>query len=144
MTTATKHLYFYTAKQINELRTAAQFYKLNAPRNFWVKTAMELKKCCNGAGAEAWSENKRKALTAALKPYEAPIAIHDVDYEYQEVSKKDADKRFKQNMLKVWRKKYGFWRWFNRGARIERLIIIPAVYAAVVVGGNDAWEACKK
>jgi len=44
---------FYTAKQINELRTAAQFYKLDAPAEFWTKTAMELKKCCNGAGEEA-------------------------------------------------------------------------------------------
>lgn len=136
--------YFYTAKQINELRIEAQFYKLSAPYAFWAKTAMELKKVCNGAGSEAWSENKRKALTAALKPYEACIAIHDVDYEYHEIDKSAADKRFKQNMLKVWRKKYGFWRWLNRGARVERLIIIPAVYAAVVVGGNDAWEACNK
>ena len=135
---------FYTSKQINELRTASQFYKLSAPAEFWNKTAMELKKVCNGAGTDKWSENKRKALTAALKPYESAIAIHDVDYEYQEVSKKEADKRLKKNMLKVWRKNYGFWRWFNRGARIERLIIIPAVYAAVVVGGSDAWEACKK
>ena len=132
--------YFYTAKQINELRTAAQYYKLDAPRYFWVKTAMELKKVCNGAGAESWSENKRKALTAALKPYESCIAVHDVDYACHEVSKEEADKRFKENMLKVWRKKYGFWRWLNRGARIERLIIIPAVYAAVVLGGDEAWE----
>lgn len=135
---------FYTSKQINELRTSSQHYKLDAPAVFWTKTAMELKKVCNGAGTDKWSENKRKALTAALKPYESAIAIHDVDYEYQEVSKAEADKRFKQNMLKVWRKNYGFWRWLNRGARIERLIIIPAVYAAVVVGGNDAWETCKK
>ena len=140
----TKAQCFYTAKQINELRIEAQFYKLSAPYAFWSKTAMELKKVCNGAGSEAWSENKRKALTAALKPYEAPIAIHDVDYEYHEVEKAEADKRFKKNMLKVWKRKYGFFRWLNRGARVERLIIIPAVYTAVVLGGNDAWEAVNK
>lgn len=135
---------FYTAKQINELRTAAKYYKLDAPSAFWNKTAVELKKCCNGAGTDNWSENKRKALTAALKPYEAAVAIHDTDYEYQEIGKAEADKRLKKNMLKIWRKNYGFWRWLNRGARIERMIIIPAVYAAVVLGGDTAWEACKK
>ena len=134
---------FYTAKQINELRTAAQFYKLDAPSVFWQRTAMELKKCCNGAGAERWSDGKRYALTTALKLYEAAIAIHDVDYEYQEVSKVEADKRLRRNMLKVWRKHYGFLRWFKRTARIERLVVIPAVYAAVVIGGKEAWKEAK-
>jgi hypothetical protein len=140
----TKAQFFYTAKQINNLRVEAQFYKLDAPREFWSKTANELRKVCNGAGAESWSENKRKALTAAIKPYESCIAVHDVDYYYQIGSRDYADKRLKKNMLRVWRKKYGVWRWFNRGARIERLIVIPGVYAAVALGGQDAWEACQK
>lgn len=140
----TKPKYFYTAKKINELRTEAQFYKLDAPKDFWQKTATELRKVCNGAGAESWNENKRKALTAAIKTYEACIAIHDVDYFYQIGTRELSDKRLKRNMLKVWAKKYGFWRWLNRGARVERLIVIPGVYAAVAIGGQDAWEACGK
>lgn len=134
---------FYTSKQINELRTAAQFYKLDAPKEFWNKTATELKRCCNGAGAECWRDSKRYALTSALKLYEAPIMVHDVDYEYQSVTKQQADKRLKDNMLKVWRKHYGFWRWFKRSARVERIIVIPAVYAAVVLGGDSAWKETK-
>ena len=137
----TKSKYFYTAKNINELRIEAQFYKLDAPKEFWQKTATELRKVCNGAGAESWSEGKRKALTAALKPYEACFATHDADYYYKEIGRAAADKRFKRNLLKVWRKKYGFFRWLNRRARVERLIVIPAVYTAVALGGKDAWDA---
>lgn len=134
---------FYTAKQINELRTAAQHYTLSAPSVFWQKTADELKYACNGAGPERWSEVKRRALTGALKQYEAAFAIHDVDFEYHIGSVKYANKRLRKNMLKIWRKNFGVFRWFKRSARVERLVVIPVIYAAVAIGGTEAWEECR-
>lgn len=131
---------FYTAKQINEIRTSCQHYNLDAPIEFWTKTADELKYVCNGAGPDRWSEVKRRALTGALKQYEPAFAIHDVEYEYHIGTQRKSDKRLKRNMLKIWRKNFGIWRWFSRAGRIERLVIIPTVYAAVAIGGGQAWE----
>lgn len=131
---------FYTAKEVNQLRTACQHYKLDAPTVFWTKTANELKQVCNGAGPERWDELKRKALTDALKPYEPAFAIHDVEYEYKPNTQRVADKRLKKNMVRIWRKNFGLWRWLSKAGRIERLIIIPTVYTAVVLGGGNAWE----
>lgn len=131
---------FYTAKEINELRTSCQHYKLDAPIEFWTKTADELKYACNGAGPDRWSAIKRRALTQALKPYEAAFAIHDVEYEYHIGTQRKSDRRLRKNMLKIWRKNFGFWRWFSRAGRVERLVIIPAVFVAVAIGGGEAWK----
>lgn len=131
---------FYTAKEINELRSAAQFYKLDAPTEFWRRVASELKYVCNGAGPDRWSELKRRALTDALKMYEPAFAIHDVEYEYRLGTQRKSDRRLKKNMIKIWRKNFGLWRWFSRAGRIERLVVIPTVYAAVAIGGGQAWE----
>lgn len=135
---------FYTAREINNLRTAAQYYTLDAPAEFWQKVADELKYVCNGAGPDRWSEVKRRALTGALKQYEAAFAIHDVEYEYRIGSQRKSDKRLRKNMLKIWRKNFGFWRWFSIGAWIERFKVIPFVFIAVTVGGGQAWEDVDK
>lgn len=136
----TNKIPFYTARQINQLRTAAQHYKLTAPAEFWMKTADVLKYVCNGAGPDRWSEIKRRALTHALKPYEAAFAIHDVEYEYRIGTQRKSDKRLKKNMIKIWRKNFGFWRWFSIGAWIERFKVIPFVFIAVTLRGGQAWE----
>lgn len=134
---------FYTSKQINELRTASQFYKLSAPAEFWTKTAMELKTVCNGCGPERWDIDKRKALTTVFSPYEACFAIHDVRFGYQIGTVKQANKELLKNLRKVWRKNFGFWRWLSPIAWIERFRVIPLIYAAVTAGGNRAWEEAK-
>ena len=131
---------FYTAHEINELRSAAQFYNLEAPAEYWRIVADELKYICNGAGPDRWSELKRRALTSALKIYEPAFAIHDVEYEYRIGTQQKSDKRLKKNMIKIWRKNFGLWRWFSRAGRIERLVVIPTVYTAVAIGGGQAWE----
>ena len=131
---------FYTPRQIDQLRTACQFYELTAPAEFWTKTADELSKVCNGAGPDRWSELKRRALTCALKPYEPAFAIHDVEYEYRIGSQKISDRRLKKNMVRIWRKNFGFWRFFSIGAWIERFKVIPFVFIAVTVRGGRAWE----
>lgn len=135
---------FYRAIEINQLRTAAQHYKLDAPMVFWTKTADELKYVCNGAGPDRWGEIKRQALTKALKLYESAFAIHDVEYEYRIGTQALSDKRLKKNMIKIWRKNFGIWRWLSRAGRIERLVVIPAIYAAVAIGGGQAWEDSEK
>ena len=131
----------YTLDDIRDLRAAAFHYRLNCRDLFWLRTDEDLKKICNGAGPEKWSYGKRKALTEALKRYEPAFAIHDEAYSApQTISRSEADKQLKENMIKIWQKDFGFWRYFSRAGRVERFVIIPAVYHAVCLGGNEAWE----
>lgn len=131
---------FYTAQEINALRSAAQFYKLHAPVSFWSKPADELKYACNGAGPDRWREINRRALTQALKPYEAAFAIHDVEYEYKIGSQRASDKNLRKNMIRIWARNFGLWRWFCIAAWIERFKVIPFVFLAVTLRGGQAWK----
>ena len=135
---------FYTDYEIEKLRLDARHYNLDASDRFFTDSLCSMKMKLNGCGPARWSDTKRKALTDALKRYEVCYAVHDDDYSAPHiVSRKQADKRLKRNMLKVWKKDFGFWRWFSRAGRIERLVIIPTIYNTVVLGGKEAWEACE-
>lgn len=135
---------FYTENEINELKAAALYYKLDAPQAFWWGEAEKLMDYCNGIGPEAWEEGKRRALTWALKRYEVCAAIHDVAYEVQTGSRALADEQMKKNMIKVWAKDFGIFRWLKPSARIERRIVIPAVYGILLHQGQSAWDAVKE
>lgn len=138
-----KEVPFYSVKEVNKLRLAAQYYELDAPVEYWRATGEELQKACNGAGPDRWSHNKRRAVTAALDLYEPAYTIHDVEYEYLIGTQKTSDKRLKRNMIKIWKKHFGWRRWITlRGIR-ERIRVIPFVYAAVAIGGGQAWEEAK-
>lgn len=132
--------YFYSAKQINELRSAAQYYKLYAPAEFWSSPASVLQKACNGCGPERWSVNKRAAITAVFEPYAAAFAIHDVRFTYQLGTCKQANKELLKNLRKIWSKRFGFFRWISPVAWIERFRVLPFIYAAVTLGGERAWQ----
>lgn len=134
---------FYTAVQINALRSTAQKYNLDAPDVFWEKVADELKHACNGVGPERWDVGKRRALTDALSLYEPVFAIHDIEYHYGTGSRIEADKRMYTNMLRVWRKTFGALRWIKPKAWAERFKIIPVVFS-VVTSGEKAWEEAKE
>ena len=131
---------FYTAQEINELRTSCQHYKLEAPYVFWTKTAKELRKACNGAGPDRWDACKRRAVTAALKQYEPAFAIHDVEYEYKVGTQKEADVRLYKNMVRIWKRDFGALRWLSIPALIERFKVIPFIYTIVALGGSLAWK----
>lgn len=128
---------FYSQEEMENIRTLATYYDLDAEPLFALPLTY-LCKVCNGAGEERWSDVKRKALTFALRRYEPAFAVHDADYVMQ-VGKLKADKRLLKNMKKIWAKDFGFWRWFRPSARVERRVIIPAVFAAVALCGNEAY-----
>ena len=132
----------YTNEEINYLRLAARYYRLSAPVEWERKAEEWLVRVCNGCGPERWPEAKRQALTKALRRYESCFAIHDVDYEIK-TKRSEADRRLRANMIKVWRKDFGLWRWLSRAGRAERLVVIPAVFAAVVLAGGAAYESGK-
>jgi hypothetical protein len=134
---------FYTLEEIKTLREKVRYYNLDLPANYTSLTDVELQTICNGIGPEDWSEDKRKALTDILQRYAPAAFLHDVAYTVS-VCRLAADNQFLRNMKRIWAKDFGFWRWFRPSARIERRVIIPAVYAAVVLGGQEAFENAKK
>ena len=135
--------YFYTISQIDALRRQVEAYGLEVPDGFWRLSIRQLQVFCNGAGPERWSELKRKALTAALSRYETAFMVHDVCYEIG-ITQKDADAMMLRNMRKIFRRDYGFFWWLSKAAWLERLTVIPVVYAAVRFGGEDAYTEAQK
>ena len=132
----------YSIEEIEQLRLAAKHYNLDASERFFSADPELLRLSLNGCGPARWSTNKRKALTEALKRYEATFAVHDDDYSPPHLmTRKQADKRLKRNMIKVWKKDFGFWRWFSYAGLIERFFVIRTIYNVVMLGGKEAWEA---
>ena len=134
--------YFYTLEQIHALRGLAEFYALEVPEGFWRLNLKQLRAWCNGCGPERWSEIKRKALTAALARYEAAFLVHDVAYSLGK-SQKRADRQLLRNMRKIFRRDYGFFWWLSKAGWLERITVIPAVYAAVRFGGEVEIYFCR-
>ena len=90
------------------------------------------------------SKSSRAHLTHTLSRYAPSFAIHDADYDTHEITRKEADKRMRRNMLKIWSKDFGFWRWFSFAGIFNRVIVIPGVYSAVRQYGEHAWKATKR
>lgn len=133
----------YTEQDIEELWKSVYFYELEYSEVMNSKTNAELAKVCNGIGSDAMPEQLRNGLTIFLFRYQPAGFIHDADYEYKPVSKEEADLRFYENMLRIWKKDFGWKRWFTRMGRAERAEI-SACYAAVKFFGGSAWSAAKE
>lgn len=134
----------YNEVQIRKLVIAASHYDLNADDAFWNSSYSILKEVCNGCGPDCMRKNMRENLTEAAKRYAPAYAIHDVDYETHNCTRSQADKRMRRNMLKIWHKDFGLWRWISFAGIFNRVVIIPASYSAVRRYGNSAWKATKR
>lgn len=111
-------------------------YALDYPGNITDLTDEQLKAQYNGVGSEQWPENKRKALSDAFKPYEVCIIIHDL-CQAQGVPPILADAMLWGNLLKVWAKNYGMFRWFKKEAWVERRTVLPKLYK-ILTENRDA------
>lgn len=131
----------YSRDDIIDIRKSASHYKLDAPSQFWWADEDRLVSICNGCGPDKWGLDARVFATNVLSRYAAAFAIHDVQYVCQSGTREDADTTLKNNMIKIWKKDFGVWRWISIGGRFARRIVIPGVYLAVATKGDAAWEA---
>ena len=134
----------YNEIQIKKLRIAAAHYDLEASDMFWQCSEHKLKSVCNGCGPDCMSKSERSHLTHLLHRYAPAYAIHDVDYEEHSITRKESDKRMCKNMLKIWRKDFGFWRWLSFAGIFNRVVVIPSSYSAVRQFGQQAWKTTKR
>lgn len=137
--------HFYTLEEIRELRHKVIAYGLETPVGYHKLTDEQLQTICNGIGPGNWTNKSRKILTNApgIKRYAVAAFLHDIAYQINE-SRLAADNQFLRNMKRIWEVDFGFWRWFRPSARIERRLTIPGMYAAVVLGGQEAFDNAKK
>lgn len=132
----------YTPEQMKNIVRSSLHYKLTASSKFWWGAYEDLAKVCNGCGPED-GPNSRNILTIILQRYAPVWAIHDVDYEFHTCTREEADRRMYDNMIAIWRKDFGFWRWLSFSGIFNRVIVIPAAYTTVSKFGKDAWDNIK-
>lgn len=132
----------YTLEEIAALRQEIIARKLDTPELWGALTNEDLQKWCNGCGPERFPEFVRFGLSHLLGRYAAAFAIHDIDYMF--AGKRDADSRMRSNMLKIWRKDFGIWRYLSKPGLLNRLIVIPLVWAMVSTAGDSAYREAQK
>lgn len=118
-------------RRINELLKQVDYYELDVPSVIYTLSLKQVAAKYNGVGSDQWSSKKREALTQAFKPYECCILIHDV-CQHMSIDQSLADMMLYNNLIKVWAKNYGTWRWFKKAAWVERLKIVPTLYKQLV------------
>ncbi len=130
----------YNENEMRAIRYLAKGHGLDAANGFWHTGLRNLCRICNGCGPERWNKTARKLATGVLKIYEPAFAIHDYDYDKKRIPQKQADKRLKANMLKIWRHEFGIFRWLTARGRFNRLVVIPAAYASLAIAGSKAYN----
>ena len=97
----------------------------------------------NGCGAEWMPEITRKALSWLYRHYDAAVHIHDIRFELADGSAESLRKvneEFHMNCLKLWRKRFGFFRYINPYALWE-LKKIKTAYRFLLLFSGKAWSA---
>lgn len=135
--------HFYTIQKVNALKRQVEALGLEVPDGYWRISLTQLQRICNGCGPERWSELMRKISTAALSRYEAAFFVHDVCYELMK-DRNEADKMLLRNMKHIFRRDFGTFWWLKKTAWIERFTIIPLIYGAVALGGDEAHEEAQE
>ena len=117
-------------------------FKLNAPDSYYSLSSEEKSVICNGMGAKDSLVSKFIPNTFYGLDMTECGNIHDYMYEIGETEedKKDADRAFLGNMIKLINHKSanGFMRWIRRARAMK-------YYTAVAEAGNNAfWKSKKK
>ena len=129
----------YTRNEIIKARELARIYGLKMCREFWFSPIEFMQKHCNGVGSESMFEFAVEALNAFYHDYQVCAMGHDLDYLLKRFSKEEADRRFYNNMLIVWKAKFGLKRFLPMGLR--DFFRIRAAYVAVRDFGQSAWDS---
>lgn len=128
----------YTTAEIEAARRIALEAHLSFPPEFLAFSAEKLTGICNGFGAENQPAKVRKILTWIYRNYAVAGMIHDLAYSLGVGSRAAADDEFHENMLILWRSRYGGWRRLNPVAWYAKFKI-DAAFAAVREFGESAW-----
>jgi hypothetical protein len=132
---------YYTEKQILELIRRARGMKLEGCELINKYTVAELRKNCNGIGAEWMPDEMREELSEELPTLEVVAFIHDIRY-YEGGDDDDreyADEEFLRNGRKAAAFEYAWW----RPARYAVRAAAKVCYRLLRLAGGAAWKACE-
>jgi len=110
----------------------------------------ELKKICNGAGPDSWSDLSREIVTKLMSLFEPAVMIHDVRFQNSDGTKKtfeEVSEEWVKNCRLIFDAEYPIWTWrmLRPSYRVKR-----AAWWTVMEAGNaavsgekafDAWMA---
>lgn len=117
-------------------------YDLHVPGDFYYHLAGMIELAYNGCGAEWMPEFTRKALSWLYRHYDAAVHIHDLRFEYADGSRgslQTVNDEFYMNCLKIWRKRFGIFRFINPYALWE-LKKIKTAYRFLQLFSGKAWH----
>jgi len=127
----------YTAEDIARFRAKAFLLKFEVSPTYYSRPLKEMVEICNGVGGKGNFLNP--VLNFVYSNYQGSSTGHDEEY-FVGGNGKDrlkADRHFKGNMLKEWKKNYS---WLSRlirpKAREEKLLIMGAYSALRMLGHN--------
>ena len=128
----------YTLDEIVELCFEAEQLKLQGRAKLDRYTYAELRRLCNGIGAE-WMPGFMRELLNTLSPFAEPAAlIHDVEYFEGggEEARAAADRRFRENIIITAKARY---RWYHP-LRYLAIARADCFYALLRIFGAAAWN----
>ena len=128
----------YTLDEIAELCFEAEQLKLQGRSKLDRYSCAELRRLCNGIGAE-WMPGFMRNLLNALSPFAEPAAlIHDVDYFEGggEEARAAADRRFRTNIILTAKARY---RWYHP-LRYLAMARAGVFHLLLRLFGQTAWN----
>lgn len=129
----------FSVEDIAKFREIIALYELNYPEVMDHMSDYEIATIANGIGPDSWPQGLRKITTQLFGPYAVIHIPHDIRYEQHIGTREEADREFYDNALKIWRFRWGIWRWVKLSAWRERLKLY-AVYRLLVRFAKKAWE----
>lgn len=124
-------------------------YTLEVPCAWYGLNAHELTEMQNGIGPDRWPEARRRVFDAATG-FRPAADVHDVDYCLGRTRKdrKDADRRFFRNCLRIILHDNGGWLGLlirgNWRASFTRALVAWGMYRALRAGGSAAFREATK
>ena len=126
-----------------------QGYTLEVPCAWYSLSAHERTEMQNGIGPDRWPEARRRALDAATG-FRPAADVHDVDYCLGRTAqdRRDADRRFFRNCLRITLHDNGGWLGLairgNWRASFTRALVAWGMYRALRAGGSAAFREATK
>ena len=130
----------WTEEDIKRFLELIEFYQLEYPVEMNQMSIFELRSICNGIGPDNWPDELRKISTMLFGPYAVLHVPHDVRFEKKIGTREQADREFYDNGIRIWKIRWGAWRYFSWQA-IKEWLTLRAAYKLLSQFSKKAWES---
>ena len=130
----------YTAEDIARFRAKAFLLKFEVSPTYYTRSLEEMLVICNGVGGRGNFLNP--VINFVYSNFQASSTGHDEEYFLggSGVDRLIADRRFKRNMLREWKKNYSWIKRLIRPKAREEKLLITAAYGALRLMGHNYFN----